>query len=44
MFWLIVSSIIFGALGTVLLLFYITDGQFEDHEEVKFQIFHDDEK
>jgi cbb3-type cytochrome oxidase maturation protein len=42
MFWLIVGSIVFGALGTVLLLFYIKRGQFEENEEVKYQIFHDD--
>lgn len=44
MFWLIVSSIVFGALGVVLLLFYIKRGQFEENEDVKYQIFHEDEK
>lgn len=44
MFWLIVGSLFFGFLGTLLLIYSIKRGYLKDEEEVKYQVFYGDEE
>lgn len=43
MIWYIVSSIAFGLVGLVVYLYYLYQGQFEEDEDVKYQLFRDEE-
>ncbi len=43
MLWTIVSSIAFGLAGLVIYIYYFQKGQFEDPEDVKYQIFREEE-
>jgi cbb3-type cytochrome oxidase maturation protein len=44
MIWLIVSSIALGLSGMLIYIYYLRKGQFEDPEDVKYQMFRDEEK
>jgi cbb3-type cytochrome oxidase maturation protein len=44
MIWLIVSSLAFGCSGLLVYVYYMRRGQFEDPEDVKYQMFRDEEK
>lgn len=44
MIWLIVSSIAFSLAGVLVYIYYMRKGQFEDPEDVKYQMFRDEEK
>jgi cbb3-type cytochrome oxidase maturation protein len=43
MLWLIVSSIAFGLSGMLVYVYYMRKGQFDDAEDVKYQMFREDE-
>lgn len=43
MAWYIISSLAFGAAGMIIYIYYLRKGQFEDEEDVKYQILRDDE-
>ncbi len=43
MLWLIVSSIAFGGSGMLVYIYYLRKGQFEDPEDVKYQMFREEE-
>lgn len=43
MIWYIVSSIAMGLAGVLVYLYYWRRGQFDDEEDVKYQIFRDDD-
>lgn len=43
MLWYIVSSIAFGLVGIIAYVYYLRQGQFEDPEDVKYQMFREDE-
>lgn len=42
MFWYLLSSLVLGVAGLLVYLYYLRKGQFDDSEEVKYQIFHED--
>ncbi len=44
MLWYIVSSISMALAGIFIYAYYLRRGQFEDVEEVKYQLFRDDNK
>lgn len=44
MLWTLVSSIAFGLAGLMIYIYYFRKGQFEDPEDVKYQLFRDDQK
>lgn len=39
----IISSLALGFAGLIVYIYYLKKGQFEDQEEVKYQIFHEDD-
>jgi cbb3-type cytochrome oxidase maturation protein len=39
----ILSSLAMGLAGLLIYLYYMRNGQFDDSEEVKYQIFRDEE-
>lgn len=39
----VISSLALGFAGLTIYVYYLKKGQFEDQEEVKYQIFHDEE-
>lgn len=41
-FWMIFSSIIAALAGLMVYVYYLKNGQFEDPESVKYQIFRED--
>ena len=41
--WYIVSSLLMGAAGAGIYIYYLRKGQFEDPEDVKYQIFREEE-
>lgn len=41
MLWMIVSSIALGLAALLVYIYYLKKGQFEDSEDVKYQIFRD---
>jgi cbb3-type cytochrome oxidase maturation protein len=41
---LIVSSIVFALAGMLVYIYYFRKGQFEDPEDVKYQMFRDEDK
>ncbi len=43
MIWYIVSSIALGLAGLLVYLYYLNQGQFEDEEDVKYQLFRDED-
>lgn len=43
MMWYIVSSLLMGLAGVAIYIYYLREGQFEDPEDVKYQIFREDE-
>ena len=43
MLWLIVSSFALGLAGMLVYVYYLSKGQFEDAEDVKYQMFRDEE-
>lgn len=43
MIWYIVSSIALGLAGLLVYLYYYYKGQFDDDEDVKYQLFRDEE-
>lgn len=44
MIWMIASSIALGLAGLLVFIHYLKKGQFEDPEDVKYQMFREDEK
>ena len=44
MLWMITSSIALGLAGLAIFVHYLRKGQFEDPEDVKYQMFRDEEK
>lgn len=42
MFWMIVASIVAALGGLGIYIHYLKKGQFEDEEEVKYQLFRED--
>ena len=43
MIWYIMGSVFMGLGGLVLYAYYHKKGQFKEMEDVKYQIFHEDE-
>lgn len=43
MFWCLLSSLALGLAGVVIYIYYLRKGQFDDPEDVKYQMFRDDE-
>ena len=43
MIWYVASSVAMGLAGFCIYLYYWRKGQFEDGEDVKYQMFRDDE-
>lgn len=44
MIWLIVSSIALGLSGMLIYVYYLRKGQFDDPEDVKYQMFREEDK
>lgn len=44
MLWYITTSIAMGLSFLLIYVFYMRKGQFEDSEDVKFQLFRDEEE
>lgn len=42
MFWYLLSSIVMGLAGIVIYVYYLRRGQFDDPEDVKFEMFRHD--
>lgn len=43
MIWYIASSMFMGLSGLMIYLYYMKKGQFDDPEDVKYQLFRDEE-
>lgn len=43
MFWTLISTVVSGILGIGVYLYYLNKGQFDDPEDVKYQMFRDEE-
>jgi cbb3-type cytochrome oxidase maturation protein len=43
MFWTLMASILAGVLGLVVYIYYMRKGQFDDCEDVKYQLFRNEE-
>jgi cbb3-type cytochrome oxidase maturation protein len=43
MLWYVVSSIVMGLAGVLVYLYYLKQGQFQDPEDVKYQMFRNEE-
>lgn len=43
MVWYIASSIAFGLAGLLIYLYYWNKGQFDDEEDIKYQIFRNED-
>lgn len=43
MIWYIASSIALGLAGLIMYIYYLRKGQFDDPEDVKYQLFRDEE-
>lgn len=43
MFWYLFSAIIMALAGIAIYIYYLKKGQFEDPEDVKYQLFRDEE-
>lgn len=44
MFWTISSSLALGLASLLVYVYYLNKGQFEDPEDVKYQMFREEEK
>lgn len=44
MIWYLVSSLILGLAGIGIYVYYLRKGQFDDPEDVKYQMFREDER
>lgn len=44
MLWTIASSLAFALAGLAIYIFYFQKGQFEDPEDVKYQLFREEEE
>ncbi len=44
MLWTITATFAFALVGLFIYIYYFQKGQFEDPEDVKYQIFRDDEE
>lgn len=44
MLWFLISSIAMGLAGIVIYIYYLRKGQFDDPEDVKFQMFRANEE
>ncbi len=44
MMWLIASSAALGLAGLLIYVYYMRKGQFDDPEDVKYQMFRDEDK
>lgn len=42
LFWTIMATIIFGLIGLGVYVYYHRQGQFDDPESVKYQLFRED--
>jgi cbb3-type cytochrome oxidase maturation protein len=42
--WCFASSLLMGLAGIVIYVYYLRQGQFDDPEDVKYQMFRDEEK
>lgn len=43
LFWMLISSLIAGLGGLGVYLYYLHTGQFDDDEDVKYQLFRNEE-
>lgn len=43
MIWYLASSLALGLAGVAIYIYYLRKGQFDDPEDVKYQLFHDEE-
>lgn len=43
-FWTISGTLVASLLSLVVYIYYLKNGQFEDEEETKYQLFHEDEE
>lgn len=43
MIWYIASSIALGLAGLIVYIYFLRKGQFDDAEDVKYQLFRDEE-
>jgi len=43
MLWYITSSIVFGLMGVAVYVYYWRKGQFDDIEDIKYQMFRNEE-
>lgn len=43
MFWCLISSLALGLAGVTVYVYYLRKGQFDDPEDVKYQMFRDEE-
>lgn len=43
MFWCLFSSLMLGLAGVAVYIYYLRKGQFDDPEDVKYQMFRDEE-
>lgn len=41
--WTLFATIIAGIMGLLVFIYYLTKGQFEDSEDVKYQMFREEE-
>lgn len=44
MIWCLASSLLLGLGGMAIYIYYLRKGQFEDPEDVKYQMFRDEER
>jgi len=44
MYWTLIGSLGMALAGIALYIYYLKKGQFEDPEEVKYQLFREDEE
>lgn len=43
MFWCLASSLLLGLGGIAVYIYFLRQGQFDDTEDVKYQMFRDEE-
>ena len=44
MFWYLISSLLMGVGGLIVYIYYMLRGQFDDPEDVKYQILREEPK
>lgn len=42
LFWILISSLAASLVGLTVFIYFLRSGQFEDSEDVKYQLFRDD--